>query len=190
MLVGYARVSTAEQKLDLQLDALRAAGCERLHTDVASGASTVRVGLDAALRDLRPGDMLVVWKLDRLGRSLPHLIKTIKALDARGIGFKSLHEHLDTTTPGGKLIFHIFGALAEFERDLIRERTNAGLVAARARGRKGGRPAVLDARRAARAVALHREGKLSPAEIARTVGCSRSTLYRALRAATPVMDRP
>jgi DNA invertase Pin-like site-specific DNA recombinase len=190
MLVGYARVSTADQKLDLQLDALRAAGCERLQTDVASGASTVRLGLDAACRYLRPGDTLVVWKLDRLGRSLPHLIETIKGLDERGIGFRSLHEHLDTTTPGGKLIFHIFGALAEFERDLIRERTQAGLVAARARGRHGGRPAVLDARRQQRAVALYREGKLTPTEIARTVGCSRSTLYRALRAAAPVVTPP
>jgi DNA invertase Pin-like site-specific DNA recombinase len=189
VLVGYARVSTAEQKLDLQEDALRAAGCERLHTDVASGASTARAGLDNALRYLRSGDTLVVWKLDRLGRSLPHLIETIKLLDQRGVGFKSLHEHLDTTTPGGKLIFHLFGALAEFEpgarvRALIRERTQAGLVAARARGRTGGRPAVLDARRLQRAVALYREGKLTPAEIARTVGCSRSTLYRTIRAAT------
>jgi len=184
MLVGYARVSTADQKLDLQLDALRAAGCERVQTDVASGASTARTGLDEACRYLRPGDTLVVWKLDRLGRSLPHLIETIKALDEQGIGFRSLHEHLDTTTSGGKLIFPIFGAQAEFERDLVRERTNAGLLAARARGRTGGRPAVLDARRRQRAVALYREGKLSPVEIARTVGCSRSTLYRALRAAT------
>ncbi len=124
MLVGYARVSTLDQKLDLQLDALRAAGCARLQTDVASGASTVRPGLDEAVRYPRPGDTLVVWKLDRLGRSLPHLIETIQALDERGIGFRSLHEHLDTTTPGGRLIFHLFGALAEFERDLIRERTH------------------------------------------------------------------
>jgi DNA invertase Pin-like site-specific DNA recombinase len=156
---------------------------------VASGASTARAGLDEAVRYPRPGDTLVVWKLDRLGRSLPHLIETIKLLDQRGVGFKSLHEHLDTTTPGGKLIFHLFGALAEFEpgarvRALIRERTQAGLVAARARGRTGGRPAVLDARRRQRAVALYREGKLTPAEIARTVGRSRSTLYRTIRAAT------
>jgi DNA invertase Pin-like site-specific DNA recombinase len=185
VLVGYARASTADQKLDLQVDALRAADCERLFSDVASGASTARVGLDAALRDLRTGDTLVVWKLDRLGRSLPHLIETIKALDERGVGFRSLHEHLDTTTPGGKLIFHLFGALAEFERDLIRERTQAGLQAARARGRNGGRPPVLDARRAARAVALYREGKLTTAEIARTVGCSRATLYRVIGAAAP-----
>jgi DNA invertase Pin-like site-specific DNA recombinase len=190
VLVGYARVSTAEQKLDLQADALRAAGCERLHTDVASGASTARAGLEEALGYLRPGDTLVVWKLDRLGRSLPHLIETVKMLDRRGVGFRSLHEHLDTTTPGGKLIFHLFGALAEFERDLIRERTQAGLAAARARGRKGGRPAVLDQRRQQRAVALYREGKLTPAEIARTVGCSRSTLYRTIRAVAPVVASP
>ncbi|MGI8916477.1 MAG: recombinase family protein [Chloroflexota bacterium] len=112
MLVGYARVSTADQKLDLQLDALRAGGCKRLQTDVASGASTARPGLDEACRSLRPGDTLMVWKLDRLGRSLPHLIETIKGLDERGIGFRSLHEHLDTATPGGKLIFPIFGAEA------------------------------------------------------------------------------
>src|SRR4051812_42609332 len=123
MLVGYARVSTHEQTLDLQKDALQEIGCEQLFSDTASGASTERPGLDAALRFVRPGDILVVWRLDRLGRSLKHLIETIGALQARGIGFRSIQESIDTTTSGGKLIFHVFGALAEFERDLIRERT-------------------------------------------------------------------
>ena len=140
MLVGYARVSTTDQNLDLQKDALRAAGCERLFTDMASGAKAERPGLAQALRECRPGDTLVVWKLDRLGRSLPHLVETVRELLEREVGFKSLQESIDTTTSGGKLIFHLFASLAEFERDLIRERTNAGLAAARARGRRGGRP--------------------------------------------------
>jgi DNA invertase Pin-like site-specific DNA recombinase len=132
MLVGYARVSTQDQTLDLQRDALDKAGCERLFTDTISGSKAERPGLDEALRFLRPGDTLVVWRLDRLGRSLQHLIGTITALQERGIGFRSVTESIDTTTSGGKLIFHVFGALAEFERDLIRERTQAGLQAARA----------------------------------------------------------
>jgi DNA invertase Pin-like site-specific DNA recombinase len=140
MLVGYARVSTADQTLDLQKDALEKAGCDRIFTDTASGAKAERIGLDEAINYVRKGDTLVVWRLDRLGRSLPHLIETITGLNNRGIGFKSITESIDTTTSGGKLIFHIFGALAEFERDIIRERTQAGLTAARARGRKGGRP--------------------------------------------------
>ena len=180
MLVGYVRVSTAEQRLDLQEDALRQAGCERLFRDIASGAQTERVGLAEALAFLRPGDMLVVWKLDRLGRSLPHLIESIRLLQEREIGFRSLHEHLDTTTRGGKLIFHLFGALAEFERDLIRERTQAGLQAARARGRKGGRPTILDERKTARAIALYQEGKLAPKEICALLHISKTTLYRTL----------
>jgi len=140
---------------------LRQAGCERLFRDIASGAQTERVGLAEALAFLRPGDLLVVWKLDRLGRSLPHLIESIRQLQDRGIGFRSLHEQLDTTTSGGKLIFPIFGALAEFERDLIRERTQAGLQAARARGRTGGRPTILDARKITRAIAWYQEGKFT-----------------------------
>src|ERR687895_389947 len=143
MLIGYARVSTHDQTLTLQQDALEKAGCTKIFTDTASGAKTERKGLDDALTYVRKGDTLVVWRLDRLGRSLPHLIATMTALEDRGIGFKSLTENIDTTTSGGKLIFHIFGALAEFERNLIRERTTAGLMAARARGRKGGRPKVL-----------------------------------------------
>src|SRR5687767_7427728 len=143
MQLGYARVSTDEQTLDLQRDALTAAGCTRLFTDTASGAKAERPGLTEALDHLRAGDTLVVWRLDRLGRSLGHLIETIRGLEQRGIGFKSLTESIDTTTSGGTLIFHIFGALAEFERELIRERTHAGLAAARARGRRGGRPKAL-----------------------------------------------
>src|SRR5512135_3879194 len=140
MLVGYARVSTADQTLTLQHDALTQAGCERTFTDTAAGSQAVRPGLEEALAYVRPGDTLVVWRLDRLGRSLRHLIDTIGSLQERGIGFQSLQEQLDTTTSGGKLVFHVFGALAEFERDLIRERTQAGLMAARARGRLGGGP--------------------------------------------------
>src|ERR671919_475121 len=143
MLIGYARVSTHEQTLNLQQDALTTAGCTKIFTDTASGAKTERKGLEEALIYVRRGDTLVVWRLDRLGRSLPHLITTMTDLEERGIGFKSLTENIDTTTSGGKLIFHIFGALAEFERNLIRERTQAGLNAARARGETGGRPKAL-----------------------------------------------
>ena len=138
MLVGYARVSTAGQDFTLQKDALRQAGCQRLFEDVASGVKAARPGLAEALDYMRGGDTLVVWRLDRLGRSLSHLIEVVRELDDDGIGFRSLREHVDTTTTGGKLVFHVFGALAEFERELIRERTSAGLKAARARGRVGG----------------------------------------------------
>ncbi len=136
--IGYARVSTDDQTLDLQTDALKKAECWRIYTDQVSGAKTERPGLAKALDALREGDTLVVWRLDRLGRSLPHLIQVVEDLKRRNIGFKSLTESIDTTTPAGELIFHIFGALAQFERNLIRERTNAGLAAARARGRFGG----------------------------------------------------
>src|SRR5215211_1683828 len=144
MLIGYARVSTTDQTLALQQDALKAAGCEKIFTDTASGSRTDRPGLSEALDFARAGDTLVVWRLDRLGRSLAHLIQTIKDLQQRGVHFKSLQEQLDTGTSGGRLVFHVFGALAEFERDLIRERTHAGLAAARARGRLFGRPRALD----------------------------------------------
>jgi len=143
MDVGYARVSTGEQTLDLQRDALAAAGVGKVFTETASGTKADRPVLEAALAYLRPGDTLVVWRLDRLGRSLRHLIESVALLAERRIGFKSLTEQIDTTTSGGKLVFHVFGALAEFERDLIRERTHAGLAAARARGRTGGRPKAL-----------------------------------------------
>jgi len=135
MLIGYARVSTTDQNLDLQLDALTKADCEKIHEDYASGAKTDRNGLETAIGSLRKGDTLVVWKLDRLGRSLKHLIEVINALNERGIYFKSLQESIDSSTSSGKLIFHVFGALAEFERDIIRERTLAGLAAARSRGK-------------------------------------------------------
>jgi len=178
MRVGYARVSTTEQNLDLQTDALHAAGCERLFTDTVSGAHVDRPGLAAALTECRPADTLVVWKLDRLGRSLPHLVETVRDLDDRGIGFKSLQENIDTTTSGGKLIFHIFASLAEFERDLIRERTTAGLAAARARGRKGGRPKGVDQKKQKAALALKRDPRHSIREICEIVGISRNTYYK------------
>jgi DNA invertase Pin-like site-specific DNA recombinase len=182
MLIGYARISTGDQTLDLQRDALAASGCGRVFEDVASGAKASRPVLEEALAYLRTGDTLVVWRLDRLGRSLPHLIETVTALAERGIGFQSLTEQIDTTTSGGKLIFHVFGALAEFERDLIRERTQAGLAAARARGRKGGRPKKLaDPKRLALAQQLYDEGSTDIATICQTLGISRATLYRSLR---------
>ena len=140
MLIGYARVSTSDQRLDLQEDALRAAGCEHIFTDTVSGAKTERPGLAAALEACRGGDVLIVWKLDRLGRSLAHLAEIIQALAKRNVGFRSLQEQLDTTTSGGKLIFHLFASLAEFERDLIRERTSAGLAAARAAAERADDP--------------------------------------------------
>jgi DNA invertase Pin-like site-specific DNA recombinase len=182
MLIGYARVSTQDQTLDLQKDGLAKAGCERFFTDVASGSQTDRHGLEEALQFLRENDSLVVWKLDRLGRSLRHLIEIVTALSERKIGFKSVTENIDTTTSGGKLIFHVFGALAEFERDLIRERTQAGLAAARARGRRGGRPKSLaDARKVAIAQALYNDKQNSIVDICQTLRVSRSTLYRYVR---------
>ena len=178
MLIGYARVSTTDQTLDLQKDALEKAGCARIFTDTASGSKAERTGLDEALSHLREGDTLVVWRLDRLGRSLPHLIETITTLNNRGIGFKSITEAIDTTTSGGKLIFHIFGALAEFERDIIRERTQASLNAARARGRKGGRPKSLTPKKAQMAEALYKDKNNTIDEICKTLNVSRATLYR------------
>lgn len=180
MLIGYARVSTCDQSLALQKDALSAAGCVKLFEDTASGAETDRSGLAATLGHLRGGDTLVVWRLDRLGRSLGHLIETVNGLEAQGIGFRSLTESIDTTTPGGKLVFHVFAALAEFERGVIRERTRAGLAAARLRGRCGGRPSALDPRRLAAARAMHADPATRVADICATLGVSRSTLYRHL----------
>jgi DNA invertase Pin-like site-specific DNA recombinase len=185
MLIGYARVSTHDQTLALQQDALKRADCDRVFTDTASGAKTDRPGFEEALAFVRPGDTLVVWKLDRLGRSLPHLIETITTLQERGIGFKSLTEQIDTTTSGGKLIFHVFAALAEFEQDVIRERTQAGLTAARARGRKGGRPpaaALSDAKKVALAQRLYEDKTNSIDDICKTLRVSRSTLYRYIKA--------
>jgi DNA invertase Pin-like site-specific DNA recombinase len=182
MLIGYARVSTHEQTLNLQRDALEKAECSKIFTDVISGAKAERKGLDEALNYVRKSDTLVVWRLDRLGRSLPHLITTMTDLEGRGIGFKSLTENTDTTTSGGKLIFHIFGALAEFERNLIRERTTAGLSAARARGRRGGRPKSLTGKQLSIAQALYNNKENSIAEICRTLKVSRLTLYRSIKA--------
>src|SRR5690348_6725177 len=183
MEIGYARVSTGEQTLDLQLDALTRAGCGKVFTETASGATAERPVLTEALAYLRPGDVLVVWRLDRLGRSLQHLIAVVAELAARQIGFKSLSEQIDTTTSGGKLVFHVFGALAEFERDLIRERTQAGLAAARARGRKGGRPRSIlsDEKRLTLAWEMYRNKAHSVKDIYSTLGVPRSTFYRYIR---------
>ncbi len=178
MLIGYARVSTQDQQLSLQLDALEQAGCEKVFSDTVSGAQAARPGLEQALSHVREGDTLVVWRLDRLGRSLRDLIETVRMLSGRGVGLKSLKESLDTTTSGGKLVFHVFGALAEFERDLVRERTNAGLAAARARGRKGGRPKALSERQQRQARTLLKDPSNSVADICKTLKISRSTLYR------------
>ena len=180
VLVGYVRVSTADQHLHMQEDALRQAGCETIYRDIASGAKTDRPGLEEALKHLRSGDTLVVWKLDRLGRSIQHLIHTIKTLSERGIGFKSLQENIDTTTSSGKLIFHIFSALAEFERDLIQERTQAGLKAARARGKQGGRPPLLSHRQVNRMMELYDEGKSTVNEICKIFDISRPSFYNYL----------
>ena len=177
--IGYARVSTPDQKLSLQHDALKRAGCERLFDDQASGARTDRPGLADALAYLRAGDTLVVWKLDRLGRMMSHLIEKIGELASRGIGFRSLTENIDTTTPGGMLVFNIFGSLAQFERDLIRERTQAGLRAARERGSKGGRRPVVtpDKLRKARA---HIAAGLTVREAAARLKIGKTALYKAL----------
>lgn len=181
MQIGYARVSTSEQNLDLQVDALTHAGCETILRDVASGAKTDRDGLKEALKQLRKGDTLVVWKLDRLGRSLKHLIEVITSLNERGIYFRSLQENMDTSSSGGKLIFHIFGALAEFERDIILSRTKAGLDAARARGRVGGRPRVLSLTQVKMARDILADGETSVGEVCEMLGVSKATLYRYLK---------
>ena len=182
MIVGYARVSTEDQTLALQQDALEKAGCKRVFTDTASGAKAVRPGLVEALDFLRSGDTLVVWRLDRLGRSLTYLIETMNALQSRAVGFRSVTEQIDTTTSGGKLIFHVFGALAEFEREIIRERTRAGLAAARARGRRGGRPRAFGTpQKVAMAQDLYDDQRHSIAEICQTLRISRATLYRYLQ---------
>ena len=178
MLVGYARVSTQDQDPALQLDALKAAGCKKLFTEKASGAQRERPQLQAALDYMREGDTLVIWKLDRLARSLKQLIETVEGLAARGIGLRSLTEAIDTTTSGGKLIFHLFGALAEFERGVIRERTRAGLDAARARGRTGGRPPALSPADLAAAKAMLRDPDITVEQVARRLGVVPSTLYR------------
>ncbi len=178
-LLGYARVSTAEQAPALQVDALADAGCARVWTDVGSGARDDRPELGKMLEQLLPGDTLVVWRLDRLGRSLRHLIDTVTELDGRGVGFRSLQESIDTTTSGGRLVFHLFGALAEFERDLIRDRTLAGLEAARQRGRRGGRPPAMTPAKLRQAERMYAD-KRPVSEIADVLGVGRATIYRAL----------
>jgi DNA invertase Pin-like site-specific DNA recombinase len=182
-LLGYARVSTGEQDPALQRDALAAAGCARVWTDVASGARDDRPELAVLLETLLPGDTLVVWRLDRLGRSLRHLIDTVTSLDERGVGFRSLQESIDTTTSGGRLVFHLFGALAEFERDLIRDRTLAGLEAARARGRRSGRPPAMTPAKVRQAERMYAD-KTPVSEIASVLGVGRATVYRALSGRT------
>ena len=181
-LVGYARVSTGQQDLQLQLDALKVAGVSKanLYTDKISGSKAARPGLDQCLSQLKPGDTLVVWRLDRLGRSVRHLIDVVEDLRERGVGFKSLRDGaIDTTTASGKLIFHIFTALAEFERSLIQERTRAGLSVARARGRLGGRPPMsLDDPRIQTAKKLHADKSMVVADICKTLQVSRPTFYR------------
>ena len=186
MKVGYIRVSKHEQNEALQRDALKKAECEKYFSDKITGSTFERKGLEDLLAFVRSGDTVIVWKLDRLGRSLKDLIETLNLLKSRGVDFISLTESIDTTTPGGKLIFHLMGALAEFERDLIRERTNAGLAAARARGRIGGRPKRLATNgKVALARRLFADPNHSIPEICSTLEISRSTLYRYVKEATP-----
>ena len=201
MKLGYARVSTRDQNLDLQVDALKRAGCERIYQDVASGSKTARPALDEMLAQLRAGDVLVIWKLDRMGRSLAHLMELVGDLVTRRVGLVSLHDPIDTTSAQGRLVFNLFASLAEFERELIRERTQAGLSAARARGRVGGRPKGLSSQAEATAMAaetLYREKRLSVSAIADKLHISKSTLYGYLRHRgvevgpynKPAQDRP
>lgn len=180
MIVGYARVSTQDQFLELQLDALRVAGCEQIFSEKITGKSRERPELTTCLKMLRKEDVLVVWKLDRLARSLKDLVELINELESRQIGFRSLTEAIDTTTAGGRLVFHIFGALAEFEHNLIRERTIAGLAAARARGRKGGRKPSMSSADTRKAAAMLKDDKITKKEVAEHFGVSRLTLNKSL----------
>src|SRR5664280_726216 len=179
-LIGYARVSTDDQSAALQEDALKKAGCIRTFSDHASGSKASRPELDRMLDQVRPGDVVVVWRLDRLGRSLRNLIDLVETLADRGIGFRSLSESIDTTTANGRLFFSIMGALAEFERDLIRERTHAGLAAARARGRVGGRPSVMNPKKVDKARKLYESRQYTVAEIGEMLNVSVATVYRHL----------
>ncbi len=182
-LIGYARVSTADQSLDMQIDSLKKAGCHQVFTDVASAVKSVRPGLEKALAYLREGDTLVVWKIDRLGRSLAHLVQTVDQLRERGVAFRSLTDAgLDTTTRNGKLLFNLFATLAEFERDLIRERTKAGLATAAAKGRRGGRRPVITSAKLDRALRLIRDKNLTVREAAAVIGVGKTALYEALKA--------
>lgn len=184
MKFGYARISTHEQNADMQIDQLQQAGCDEIFCDTASGTKTIRPALEQLLGKIRSGDVIVIWKLDRLGRSLRHLIELVNQLMEKNVGLKSLQDPVDTTSAQGRLIFNLFASLAEFERDLIVERTQAGLAAARARGRTGGRPQGLtDAaqRKAIAAEALYTRGDLSVNAIAENLGISKVTLYRYLK---------
>ena len=178
MLVGYARISTDTQSTNAQVDALKAIGCERVFEEQMSGTRSDRPELAAALSFARAGDVLVVTRLDRLARSMRQLLATVEDLQARGIGLRSLHENIDTTSATGRLVFHIFAALGQFEVELLRERTRTALAASRARGRVGGRPPALDAIKVTAAKAMLASGQMTAAEVARQVGCSPSTLYR------------
>ncbi len=181
MKIGYARVSTGDQSLDLQTDALKKAGCEKVFTDSGeSGSKKERPGLNNALSHARSGDTIVVWKMDRLGRSLSHLIQAVEEMKNRGVEFMSIVDAFDTSTPNGRFFFHIVGAVAELEKDIIRERTMAGLAAARARGHNGGRPKSMNDSQEKRCQELSKNKDLTVAEICKMVGCSRSAYYRAI----------
>ncbi|GAA0781101.1 recombinase family protein [Castellaniella ginsengisoli] len=184
--IGYARVSTDDQNLDMQRDALTAARCSVIYEETVSGKGSARPELEQCRKALRPGDTLVVWRLDRLGRSLPDLVQIVTELEQLGIGFESVTERIETGSAAGKLVFHVFAALAEFERNLIRERTNAGLAAARARGRVGGRKPKLDAKDVREIQALWRDKSIPVADIARRYGVSRTTLYKHLDGPAPM----
>ena len=181
MKVGYARVSTVDQNLDMQMDALKKENCKKIFQDHASGVKSNRDGLERALDFMRGGDTLVVWKLDRLGRSLKHLIDIINLLNEKGMYFKSLQENIDTSSSGGNLIFHVFGALAEFERDMISDRTLAGMAAAKERGRVSGRPRKLNENNRALALSLMEDKSYSAKDVCKTLGISKTTLYRNLQ---------
>lgn len=185
MKIGYARVSTHDQSLDLQLDALEKAECQKIYSEKVSGGKSKRPELKAMIDQLRKGDLVVVYKLDRLGRSLRDLVDLVETFQEKGVGFKSIHDNIDTTTPMGKFTFHLFAALAEFERGIISERTKSGLAAARARGRKGGRPKGLSKQaenKARLAESLYKEKELSVIQICKDLGISKATFYRYLRA--------
>jgi DNA invertase Pin-like site-specific DNA recombinase len=182
--IGYARVSTKDQNLALQKDALQKEGCELFFEEKVSGAKSDRPELRRMIDQLRKGDIIIIWKLDRLGRSLRDLVNLVTEIQDKGAGLKSLNDSIDTTTPQGKLTFHLFAALAEFERDIISERTKAGLDSARARGRKGGRPKGLSQQAKDKAIiseTLYREGNLSVSQICQHLGVARSTFYKLLK---------
>ena len=183
MKIGYARVSTDDQNMSLQLDVLAAAGCERVFQDAMSGATVKRPGLDAALAALQPGDVLTVWRLDRLGRTMPHLVNTVTDFAERGIGFQSITEAMDTTTAGGELLFHVMSALAQFERRLNAERSRAGIEAARRRGKHLGRPADLTPEKITHARQMIDSGEQSKSGMAKLLGVHRVTLHKALKKA-------